>query len=96
MFEKTLESSLDCKEIKTVNPKGNQPCILIGRAGAEAPILWPLDAKSRLIGTDPDAGRLTAKGNGRGRQRMGWLDSTADSRDMNLSKLQEAVEDRGA
>ena len=62
MFEKTLESSLDCKEIKTVNPKGNQPCILIGRADAEAPILWPLEAKSRLIGNNPDAGRLTARG----------------------------------
>ena len=48
VFEKTLESLLDCKEIKPVNPKGNQPCIFIGRsdAEAEAPILWPRDAKS--------------------------------------------------
>ena len=54
---KTLESPLDNKEIKLVNPKGNQPWIFIGRtdAGAEAPVLWSADAKSRLIGKDPDA-----------------------------------------
>ena len=59
MIEKTFESSLDCKEIKPVNPKGNQSCIFIGRtvAGAEAPILWPPDVKSRLIGKDSDAGK---------------------------------------
>ena len=58
-LEKTLESPLDCKEIKPVNPKGNQPWIFIGRtdAEAEAPILWPPDAKSQLIGKDPDAGK---------------------------------------
>ena len=49
--------SLESKEIKSVNPKGNQPWIFIGRADAEAPILWPPDAKSRLIGKDPDAGK---------------------------------------
>ena len=54
-----LESPLDCKEIKPVNPKGNQPWIFIGRtdAEAEAAILWPPDAKSWLIGKDPDAGK---------------------------------------
>ena len=59
MLEKTLESPLDCKEIKPVNPKGNQPWIFIGRtdAEAEAPILWPPDAKSWLIRKDPDAGK---------------------------------------
>ena len=46
-----------CKEIKPVNPKGNQSWIFIGRSGAEAPILWPLDAKSQVIGKDPDAGK---------------------------------------
>ena len=58
MLEKTLESPLDSK-IKSVNPKGNQPWIFIGRTGAkvEAPILWPPDAKSQLIGKDPDAGK---------------------------------------
>ena len=56
VLEKTLESPLDSKEIKTVNPKGNHPSIFIGRSDAEAktPILWPPDVKSRL-GTDPDA-----------------------------------------
>ena len=58
-LEKTLESSLDSKEIKTVNPKGNQSRLLIGGtdAEAEAPILWPTDVKSQLTGKDPDAGK---------------------------------------
>ena len=57
VLEKTLESSLDCKEIKSVHPKGNQSRIFIGRTDAEAetPILWPPDAKNQLIGKDPDA-----------------------------------------
>ena len=56
---KTLESPLDKKEIKPVNPKGNQPWIFTGRTDAEAevPILWPPDAKNWLIGKDPDAGK---------------------------------------
>ena len=56
---KTLESPVDSKEIKAVNPKGNEPWLFIGRADgeAEAPILWPLDAKSQLTGKDPDAGK---------------------------------------
>ena len=59
VLEKTLESPLDCKEVKPVNPKGNQPLTLIGRTDAEveALILWPLDAKKQLIGRDPDAGK---------------------------------------
>ena len=59
MVLKTLESLLDCKEIKPVNPIGNQSRILIGRtdAEAEAPILWPPDGKSLLFGKDPDAGK---------------------------------------
>ena len=59
VLEKTLESPLDSKEIKPVNPKGNQPWIFIGRADTkvEAPILWPPDAKSQIIGKDPDAGK---------------------------------------
>ena len=51
------KSPLDCKEIKPVNPEGNQSWILIGRTDAEAPILWPPDAKSWLIRKDPDAGK---------------------------------------
>ena len=59
VLEKTLESPLDCKEIKPVNPKGNQSSTFIGRTDAEteAPILWPPDAKRQLIGKDPDAGK---------------------------------------
>ena len=58
LLKKTLESPLDCKEIQSVNPKGNQPLILTGRtdAEAEAPIFWPPDVKSLLTGKDPDAG----------------------------------------
>ena len=55
--EKTLKSPLDCKEIKPVNPKGNQSWIVIGRTDAEAPILWPPDVKSQLTGKDCDAGK---------------------------------------
>ena len=59
MLEKTLESPLDCKEIKPVHPKGNQPWIFTGRtdAKAETPILWLHDAKSWFIRKDPDAGK---------------------------------------
>ena len=57
VLEKTLESPLDCREIKPVNPKGNQPWIFIQSTDAEALILWPPDVKSQLTGKDPDAGR---------------------------------------
>ena len=59
MLEKTLESPLDCKEIQSVHPKGDQSWVFIGRTDAEAetPILWPPDVKSWLIGKDPDAGK---------------------------------------
>ena len=57
VLEKTLESPWDSKEIKPVNPKRNQPYIFIGRVDAEAPILWPPDVKSQLIGKDSDAGK---------------------------------------
>ena len=55
VLEKPLESPLDCKEIKLVNSKGNNPWIFIGRTDAEAPILWPPDVKNWLIAKDPDA-----------------------------------------
>ena len=60
MLEKTLESPLDSKEIKSINPKGNQPWIFIGRTDpeAEAQILWLPDEKSWLIGKDPDARKV--------------------------------------
>ena len=59
VLEKTLESSLDCKEIQRVHPKEDQSWVFIGRAddGTETPILWPPHVKSYLIGKDPDAGR---------------------------------------
>ena len=56
----------------------------------EAPILWPPDVNSQLIGKDPDAGK------DRGQQRMRWLGSITDSMDTDLGKLQEVVKDRGA
>ena len=59
VLEKTLEGPLDCKEIKLVNPKGNQSWIFIGRTDAEAesPVFWPSDVKNWLISKDPDAGK---------------------------------------
>ena len=59
LLEKTLESPLDSKEIQPVHPKGDQSWVFIGRTDVEAetPILWPPDAKNRLIGKDPDAGK---------------------------------------
>ena len=57
LLEKTLESPLDSKEIKPVNPKGNKPWIFIRRTDAEAPILWPPDTKSQFVRKDPDAGK---------------------------------------
>ena len=59
VLDRTLESPLDCKEVKPVGPKGNQSWVFIGRTDAEAetPLLWPPHAKRWLIGKDPDAGR---------------------------------------
>ena len=59
VLKKTLDSTLECKEIKSVNPGGNQRWIFIGKADAKAetPILWPLDGKRQLIGKDPSAGK---------------------------------------
>ena len=84
--EKTLESPLDSREVKPVNPNGNQPWIFIGRTDAEAPILWPPYAKSWLIGKDPDAGKdWGQEEKGASEDEMVWLDGITDSVDMNLS-----------
>ena len=71
VLEKTLESPLDCKEIKPVSPKGNQPWIFTGRtdAEAEAPILWLADEKSQLIEIDPAAGKDWEGEGGKGEEK---------------------------
>ena len=97
MLEKTLESPLDSKELKPVDPKGNQLWIFIGRTDTEAetPILWPPDEKSQLIGKDSDAGKDWRQEE-KGTTEDEWLDGVADSMDMSLSEVQETVKDREA
>ena len=88
---------MDYKDIKPVNPKGNQPWIFIGRtdAEAEAPILWPPDAKNWLIRKDPDAGKDWGQEE-KGATEDEMLDGITDSMDVNLNKLRTIVKDREA
>ena len=72
---KTLESPVDCKEIKSVNPEGNQPWIFIGKTDVEAPILWPPDARSLCTGKTWCWERLRAGGDGTDRRWNSWMAS---------------------
>ena len=98
VLEKTLKGPLDCKEIQPVHPKGNQSWIFFGRTDVEAetPILWPPDMKNWLIGKDPDARKDWGQEEMGMWERMSWLEGIINSMDMNLGRLREIVEDRGA
>ena len=97
MLEKILKSPMDCEKIKPVNLKGNEPWIFIGRtdAEAEAPVLWPSDAKNWLIGKASDAGKYWGQEE-RAMTEDEMIGCIIDTVDMILSKLQEIVNDREA
>ena len=95
VLEKTLESPLDCKEIQPVHPKGDQSWVFIGRTDVEAetPILWLPDAKTWLIGKNPDAGKDWGQEE-KGTTEDEMIGCITNSMDMSLSRLQEFVMDR--
>ena len=96
VLEKTLESTVDCRELKLVHPKGNQPWIFIGRtdAEAEAPVLWPLMWRADSLEKTLMLGKI--EGGRRGQERMKWWDGITYWMHMSLSKLCEVVLDREA
>ena len=101
MLEKALESPWDSKDIKPVNPKGNQPRIFVGRTDAEAKALILRLSSNTVMwrGNSLEKTLMLGKTEGkrrRGQQRMRWSESTTNSMDMNFSNLQEIVKDREA
>ena len=88
VLEKTLERLVDYKEIRPVNPKGNQPWIFIGRtrAESEAPVLWPLMQRAKYLQKTLILGKTEGR-TSRGQCRMRWLDGIIYSEDISLSKL---------
>ena len=95
VLEKTLKSPSGSKEIKPVNPKGHQSWIFIGRTDTETPLLWPPDAKSQLIGKDPEAEKVWGYKEKRTTEdeKVGWHHQINGQ---DLSKLWEIVKDREA